>query len=90
MGVGEHGIVSWTPESWVDLPPEERERGRRAVIDLHRARGPLQAVVSVRVYAEGAEPSVAFTPECALGVESAPAEIAAAVTRACESLAEWR
>jgi hypothetical protein len=90
MGVGEHGIVSWAPDSWDELPPDVRERARQALVDRHRERGPLQLVVSVQVYAAGAEPSVTFTPACALGVESDPTEIAAAVARARQCLAEWR
>jgi hypothetical protein len=84
------GWVSWSGESWGDLPPETRERARRSMIERHRERGPLAAVVHVRVYADGAEPWVSFTEECSLGPDADRAEIAAAVARARSALADWR
>jgi hypothetical protein len=89
-GGGRSGWVSWTGDSWADLPPEQRDQVRRTMIDRHRARGPLLAVVQVHVYADDAQPQISFTPECALGVESDRKEIAAAVARARDALAGWR
>jgi hypothetical protein len=60
------------------------------MIDRHRKRGPLQAIVQVRVFENGAEPQVSFTQECTLGVGSDRADIADAVARARDALANWR
>jgi hypothetical protein len=60
------------------------------MIERHRERGPLRAIVQVRVYENGAEPQVSFTEECTLGVGSDRADIAAAVARARDALAHWR
>jgi hypothetical protein len=84
------GWVSWTGDSWTDLSPETRERARRTMIERHRERGPLQAIVQVRVYANGAEPHLSFTPECTLGVETDRETLAGVVARARDSLAGWR
>ncbi len=87
---GQSGWVSWTRDSWADLPPETRERTRHTMVERHRARGPLAAIVHVRVFADGAEPHVSFTEECTLGPDADPAEIAAVVARARAALAGWR
>ena len=71
MTDGDLGWVSFTGDSWVELPPDLRARARQTVIDRHRARGPLLALVQVRVYAEDAEPQVSFVPGCALGPDAA-------------------
>jgi hypothetical protein len=60
------------------------------MIERHRARGPLAAVVHVRVYADGDEPYVSFTRECTLGPDAEREEIAAVVERARAALADWR
>jgi hypothetical protein len=60
------------------------------MIERHRARGPLAAVVHVRVYADGAEPYVSFPGECTLGPDAEREEIAAVVERARAALADWR
>ena len=83
------GWVSWTGDSWGDLPPETREQARRTMIERHRARGPLAAIVHVRVYADGAEPYVSFTEECTLGPDADREEIAAVVARARFALDGW-
>jgi hypothetical protein len=90
MGDSQSGWVSWTGDSWVDLPPETRQRVRRTMIERHRERGPLQAIVQVRVYENAAEPQVSFTQECTLGAGSDRADIASAVARARDALANWR
>jgi len=90
MADGEHGWVSWAGDSWVDLPPDVRERARQTMIDRHRARGPLLAVVEVRVYAEEAERQVSFVPGGLLGPDADPKTIAAVVARARDGLARWR
>lgn len=87
---GESGWVSWSGDTWSDMTPETRERVRRKVIERHRARGPLAAIVSVRVYADGAESQVSFTDACTLGPDADREEIAAVVERARLALAEWR
>ena len=89
-GESQSGWVSWTGESWGDLPPEKRERARHTMIERHRARGPLAAIVQVRVYAAAAEPQVSFTEECSLGPDSDREEIAAVVERARVALDGWR
>ncbi len=86
---GQSGWVSWTGDSWRDLPPETRERTRRTMLERHRARGPLAAIVHVRVFADGAEPYVSFTEESMLGSDADPKEIAAVVERARLALAGW-
>jgi hypothetical protein len=90
MTDGERGWVSWTADSWVELPPELRAHARQTMIDRHRARGPLLAVVQVRVYAEGAEPQVSFVPGCVLGPDADSEAIAAVVHRARDALDVWR
>jgi hypothetical protein len=90
MTIGEHGWVSWTQHSWVELPPDRRAQARQSMIDRHRARGPLLAVVEVRVYAEEAEPQVSFVPGGALGPEAGREAIATLVARARDALAAWR
>ncbi len=60
------------------------------MIERHRARGPLAAIVHVRVYADGAEPHVSFTSECTLSPDADRTEIAAVVERARVALADWR
>jgi hypothetical protein len=60
------------------------------MIERHRQRGPLAAIVHVRVYANGAEPHVSFTGECTLGPDADREEIAAVVERAQLALAGWR
>jgi len=59
------------------------------MIDRHRARGPLLAVVEVRVYAEQAEPQVSFVPGGALGPDADRATIATVVHRARQALDAW-
>ena len=86
MTDGDLGWVSFTGDSWVELPPDLRARARQTVIDRHRARGPLLAVVEVRVYAEEAEPQVSFVPGCALGPDAARETIATVVGRARDAL----
>jgi hypothetical protein len=90
MGESKSGWVSWTGDSWADLPPETREQARRTMVERHRERGPLMAIVHVRVYAEGAEPWVSFTEECALGPDAEREIIADLVARARDALAAWR
>jgi hypothetical protein len=90
MGESQSGRVSWTGDSWVDLPPETRERARRNMIDRHRERGPLLAIVEVRVYEAGAEPQISFTHDCTLGVETDRETLAGVVARARDALAGWR
>jgi hypothetical protein len=82
--------VSWTGSSWVDLPPEQRDRARRTMIERHRDRGPLMAVVAVRVYENGTEPQISFTPDCSLGVDTDRETLAGVVARARDALADWR
>ena len=89
-GEGQSGWISWTGDSWVDLQPETRQRARRTMIDRHRARGPLQAVVQVYVYADGTLPQISFTPDCTLGVETDRETLAGVVARARDALADWR
>jgi hypothetical protein len=90
MGESESGWVSWTGDSWVDLGPETRERTRRRMIDRHRDRGPLMAIVQVHVYEAGAEPQISFTGESTLGVETDRETLAGVVARARDALAGWR
>jgi hypothetical protein len=89
-GQRQGGWISWTGDSWVDLPSEQRDRARRTMIDRHRERGPLLAIVQVRVYANGAEPQLSFTQECALGVQTDRETLAGVVARARDALADWR
>lgn len=87
---GESGWVSWSGGSWGDRSPETRERVRRKMIERHRARGPLAAIVNVRVSADGAESQASFTDACTLRPDADREEIAAVVERARLALAEWR
>ena len=61
---GQSGWVGWSGDSWGDLPSGTRERVRHRMIERHRARGPLAAIVHVRVYADDAEPAL---PDDSLG-----------------------
>jgi hypothetical protein len=90
MTESEHGWVSWTGDSWAELPPDRRAQVRQIMIDRHRARGPLLAVVQVRVYAEEAEPQVSFVPGATLGPDTDRETIATVVGRARDALAAWR
>ena len=90
MTDGAGGWVSWTGDSWVELPPDLRAQARQTMIDRHRARGPLLAVVQVRVYAEDEEPSVSFPGDSTLGPDAERETIAAVVARARDALAAWR
>jgi hypothetical protein len=90
MDEGQSRWVSWTGDSWVDLPPGTRERARRTMIERHRERGPLQAIVQVRVYENEAESQISFSQECTLGVETDRETLAGVVARARDSLAGWR
>ena len=90
MGEGESGWVSWTGDSWVDLPEETRAQVRRTMVERHRARGPLMAIVQVRVYENGADPQLSFTEECTLHVETDRETLAGVVARARDALAAWR
>jgi hypothetical protein len=60
------------------------------MIDRHRARGPLQAVVQVHVFANGAMPAITFSPDCTLGAETDRETLAGVVARARDALADWR
>lgn len=72
------------------LPPDVRaEVGRREAQRKER-QGRLLCEVYVRVYEHDALPQVRFPADAALGVESDPSEIAAAVARARGVLADWR
>jgi hypothetical protein len=82
--------VSWTGESWANLPPDERALARRTMIERHRARGPLMAVVEVRVYAEDEEAQVSFMPGGTLGPGADRDTIAMVVARARDALGRWR
>ena len=53
-------------------------------------RGRLLCEVTVFVYEREVTPHVSFTEDAALGVESDASDIAAAVARARDSLADWR
>ena len=90
MSEGESGWVSWTGDSWVDLPEETRARVRRTIIERPRARGPLMGIVQVRVYENGAEPQLSFTEECTLDVETDRETLAGVVARARDALADCR
>lgn len=75
------------------LPPEVRaEINRRERLPKER-RGRLLCEVHVQVYEYDADDTpmgVAFPSGAALGSESGPAQIAAAVARAREQLGRWR
>ena len=60
------------------------------MIDRHRVRGPLLAVVEVRVYAEDAEPQVSFPRDATLGPDADRDTIATVVGRARDALGAWR
>lgn len=73
-----------------DLPEEFRRDllGRKAERD--ERRGQLQAIVQVLVYENGeCQPQVSFSPECALGPDSDPEEIARVVRAARDALEGW-
>jgi hypothetical protein len=68
------------------LPPDVRAEVERQ----EERRGRLLCEVRVQVYEHDAVPMVGFPTDSALGVESDSDEIAAAVARACDTLASWR
>ena len=68
------------------LPPDVRAEAERR----EAAWGRLLCEVHVQVYEHEAVPWVAFPGESALGVDSDPGEVAAAVARSREALTDWR
>jgi hypothetical protein len=75
------------------LAPDVRAEVDRLEAARRERLGRLLCEVHVRVYerdAEGAEMYVSFPDDAALGLDSDRGEIAAAVARAREMLANWR
>lgn len=89
------GWVSYTsvPRGKDHLPPDARAKVERREAERKERLGRLLCEVHVCVYerdAEDAEMFVSFPDDATLGVESNQAEIATAVARAREMLANWR
>jgi hypothetical protein len=63
--------------------------GMRAEAERRERQGRLLCEVHVMVYEHDAEPVVAFPPGTLLDVDSDPAKIAAAVSRARDELKDW-
>lgn len=72
------------------LPPDVRAEAERREALRKERQGRLLCEVHVQVYEHDAVPAVAFPADSALGVETDPGEIAAAVARARDALASWR
>jgi hypothetical protein len=72
------------------LAPDVRARIEEDEAVHAKAQGLLLCEVRVLVYEREAIPQVSFTEDAALGVESDASELAAAVARARNSLADWR
>lgn len=72
------------------LSPEVRAEVERREAARAERQGRLLCEVLVRVYDHAAVPSVAFPAGSALDVDSAAADIAAAVNRARSALAHWQ
>jgi len=90
------GWVSYSsgPGGTDHLPPDVRAEADRRERLRKQRQGRLLCEIQARVYEhdvdDGAEMYVAFPDGAALGPESDPAEVAAAVARAREKLGRWR
>jgi len=72
------------------LSPDMRAEVERREAERTKQQGRLVCEVSVRVYEHDVMPQVSFPAGSVLGVESDPSDIAAAVARARDAMADWR
>jgi len=72
------------------LPLDVRAEIERREAALKERRGRLLCEVHVQVYERDAVPGVAFPAGSALDAESDSSDVASAVARARDALAEWR
>jgi hypothetical protein len=72
------------------LPPDVRAEVERREAARKQRRGRLLCEVHVEVYEHDAMPGVVFPAGAALDVGSDPSEIAVALAKARDALAEWR
>jgi hypothetical protein len=72
------------------LPPDVRAEAERREALCKERQGRLLCEVHVQVHEHDAVPGVTFPVGSALGTETDPGEIAAAVARARDALAGWR
>jgi len=72
------------------LSPDVRAEVERREAARKQRRGRLLCEVHVQVYEHDAMPGVGFPVGSALDADSDPSDIAAAVARARDALAQWR
>jgi hypothetical protein len=72
------------------FPPDVRAEVERREAARKQRQGCLLCEVYMQVYERGAVPQVAFPAGSVLDVESDSSDIASAVARARDRLAEWR
>jgi hypothetical protein len=84
------GWMSYSSGDNSHLIPEVRAEVERRATRRHLERGPLRAVVEVRVYENDEEAQVSFPPDAFLGAETESTIISEVVARAREHLAQWR
>ncbi|HEX9356857.1 MAG TPA: hypothetical protein VF933_23955 [Streptosporangiaceae bacterium] len=72
------------------LPPDARAEVERREAARKERQGRLLCAVYVQVYEHDAVPQVSFPAGSVLDVESDSGDIASAVARARDALAEWR
>jgi hypothetical protein len=91
---------TWTWKGWIGygtgpggkdyLPPDVRAEVERRGAERTERQGRLLCEVHVEVYEHDAVPGVAFPAGSAPDVESDSGEVASAIARARDALAEWR
>ena len=86
------GWISYGPGSGGKdhLSVDVRAEVERWEVMRRERQGHLLCEVLVQVYEHDAVPQVGFPDSSALNVESSPGEIAAAVARARDALADWQ
>jgi len=72
------------------LPPDVRAEVERRETERRERQGRLLCEVHVQVYEHDAVPGVAFPAGSTLDGESDSSDVASAVARARDALAEWR
>ena len=85
----EHGWVAYTSGDNSHLSPDVRAEVEHRIMQRQEERGPLLAIVEVRVYENDEEPQVSFPQGALLGVETDSSIISDVVARAREQLAHW-
>ena len=77
-------------DGWISYATSLGGADMGAEAERRERQGRLLCEVHVMVYEHDAEPMVTFPPGTLLDVDSDPAQIAAAVSRARDELRDWR